>query len=263
MAGRRQTVLGLTIGLILVVAISGLAMYHRSKIDPDAVKKEFEAKIAALDQIPGAEIARKDQAAEELLAVELYKEHAKALWLKLERTHRSLHDAAQLDRAAQKDVASFLSRSKASGGDVRTLEAEARSLILSYGGTRFGRALRDEQARLQSLLESMRGFGAPDYLNLVRDLRKAEQDGHFAAAMALIDAAVKQCADPREYEQKFTELREEVKRKAEAGASKVLVQILGRPRPDAIERIETALPDYAGLPARVSLETRLRELRKP
>lgn len=263
MALRRQTVLGLSSGAVILAAISGLGMYHHLQTDPDAVKKEFEPRLAEWNRIPDRDLARKDKVAEELLDHPLYKEHAKALWLKLDKAHKPIHDALKIDQAAQKDVTGFLARSRMPGGDVRTLEAEARTLILNYGQTRFGDDLRQEQERLRKILDSMEPFGPADFIALQRDVRKAAKEGRYAAAMALIDDAVKKHPTVREYDQKFEELRGEIRKKAEAGAAKFLEQLPSLNRATAIEQLEKALPDYDGFPQRKTLELKLRELKRP
>src|SRR5205807_1161681 len=101
--------------------------------DPTAIKTELEMRTVELHKIPQEEAVRRDALAEELLANEEYKTHAKALWLKMERIHRPIHDAAQLERAAAKEVPPFLARSKDTSAlerdDHKLLIGEARSLI--------------------------------------------------------------------------------------------------------------------------------------
>jgi hypothetical protein len=214
---RRQTVLGLTIGAVLLVAIGGLGMVHFSRIDPDAVKKELDGRIAELQRIPDSESVRKDKLVEELLAVELYKEHAKAAWLKLDRAHRSLHEAAQLERGSEKAVKDFLARSRAPGADPYTLEAEARSLIGLYGFTRWGDALRGEQRRLQVIVDANRGPQSADVLALTRDVQKALKDGKPDEALRAIADFEKRFPSHQEYDGKLAELRDQVKRKVDQG----------------------------------------------
>src|SRR5438874_4165071 len=98
------------VGVTLAGAIGVLWALGNVGPDPTAIKAELEMRTEELHKIPQEEAVRRDALAEELLANEEYKTHAKALWLKMERIHRPIHDAAQLERAASKEVPPFLAR---------------------------------------------------------------------------------------------------------------------------------------------------------
>jgi len=92
---RKQRVLFSALGLGPALVIGGLIVFNAIGPDPAAIKADLEKKMAELDALPPEKITAKDARAEELLAVEEYAQHAKALRLKLERLHAGLHEAAQ------------------------------------------------------------------------------------------------------------------------------------------------------------------------
>ena len=241
-------------GLILVGAIGVLGAINAAGPKPEEIKAQLEARIEELNKIPAQEAVPKDALAEELLANEEYKEHAKALWLKVERAHRPLHDAAQLDRAAQKEVVPYLARSKdfsrLDREDLKLEIGEGRTLIDTYGRTRFGEALRKRLEDLAAKLESLPKPVEPqEILDLQRKVMKALSEGHFSAAMDLITELQKR-PGALDYKGKIEPLIASIRSKAAAAAGAMLerVQMLlaRREKAAALDKLDRAAPDFRG-----------------
>jgi len=257
------------VGLILLGAIGVLWGLNQMGPKPDEIKADFAARIEALNKIPDEEAVRKDALAEEYLANEEYKQYAKALWLKLEKAHRSLHDAAQLDRAAQKEVPPFLARSKdlskAIHEDLNLLIGEARSLINSYGASRFGEPLRKRMDELTAKLESLpKKVSAPDFMSLMGKVTLEQKAWHFSGVMDLIDEFLKR---PGAKDFDTQKLIEETKTRAAAAADELLTRAEGlAARGDkkmALDLLDRAAPDFKRIPKEADRIEGLRRRIKP
>jgi hypothetical protein len=242
--------------LILAGAIGVLWAINEAGPQPKEIKARLEARIEELNKIPAEEAIRKDALAEELLANEEYQHHAKALWLKVERAHRPLHDAAQLDRAAQREVAPYLARSRdfsrLGREDLQLLIGEGKTLIANYGQTRFGAALRKREQELTAKLESLPKLVEPqDILELQRNVIRPLSEGHFSDAKALIDELVKR-PGAEVYRGKIEPLIASIQSKAAAAAVAMLENarmLLGRKeKPAALNMLDRAAPDFRAFP---------------
>ena len=183
------------VGLALIGTI-GVLWALKDPNDPEAIKAELAGRMEELNRIPNEEAIRKDKFVEELRDNELYKTYAKALWLKIERVHRGLHDAAELERAAQKEVLPFFADCK----DISRIEraalqdriGEVRALLDKYGATRYGDALRTQQAALTAKLESMPKPVTPmEVMDLNRNVKLALSGGRAFEALDLIETFLK------------------------------------------------------------------------
>jgi hypothetical protein len=257
------------VGLILLGAIGVLWGLNQMGPKPDEIKADFGTKIEALNKIPDEEPVRKDALAEEYLANEEYKQYAKALWLKLEKAHRSLHDAAQLDRAAQKEVPPFLARSKdlskANHEDLKLLIGEATSLINNYGASRFGEPLRKRLDELTAKLESLpKQVTALDFLDLSGKVTLEQKQWHFSGVMDLIDEFLKR-PGCKVYD--VNKLIEETKAKAAAAADDLLARAEGlSARGDkkmALDLLDRATPDFRRIPKEADRIAALQRRIKP
>jgi hypothetical protein len=244
------------VGLILLGAIGVLWGISISGRTPAEIKAELEAKIEALNKIPAEEAVRKDALAEEMMDNEEYKNHAKALWLKLERAHRSLHDAAQLEKAAAKEVPPFLARSKEFSKllheDLKILIGEARTLINNYGSTRFGDPLRKRMDELTAALDSLpKPVTAREFLDLSGKVTMAQKQGHFSDAIALIEDFMKR-PGAKEYATQAAGLTETTNTKAGSAADAMLEKArmyFGRKdRASALSLLERSEPDFRRFP---------------
>jgi len=217
--------------VLLVGTIGVLWAITTIDVDPEKVKAEFQTKIDELNRIPDQEAIRKDAFALELLDNENYKKYAKALWLKVERAERSLKEAAQLERAAAKEVPPFLARSKdlskIERSELELLIGEARVHIANYGATRYGEALRKRLAELTAKLESLpKLVTPPDFMELIRKVTIAQHEGRYSDAMDLIDELLKR-PGAQEYAKKIETMQESLRTKAAAAALQILQKAQG------------------------------------
>jgi len=248
---KRQTVLGLTAGAILAVAIGILGLLHATAFDPATVKAELERRIAELNAIPETDAIRKDGLAEELLANESYRQHARALYLKVERAHPKLHESAQLERAAQKEVPPFLAQcrdlSKVPPDELSRLWDECRSLLRNYDGTRYGKNLREARDRIQAAVEAQVRCTAKDVVDLQAEILKQVSAGRFALAWRLVDEFEKKYSNAGEFAGKLQPLRHSILQKAHAAKEKMLAEATS---PEARRMVQERLdgPDFKGLP---------------
>jgi len=257
------------VGITLVLAIGALWALNHVGPDPTAIKTELEMRIEELNKIPIEEAIRRDALAHELMDNMEYKTYAKALWLKVERIHRPIHDAAQLERAATKEVPPFLARSKdvskIARADLELLIAEARSLVNSHGATRFGGALRKRQVELAAKLESMpKPVTAPEVPELNQKVKSMLRAGRFSDALDLMEEFLKR---PNEYAKQIDPSAETVKAKAAAAAPGIKLDIqklLDRKDEDAARQLlYRAETDYRRFPRDLEEFAALRRKLKP
>jgi hypothetical protein len=258
-------------GLILVATIGILGILHATAFDPATVKAELERKIEELNRIPAEEAIRKDTFAEELLANASYKEHARALYLKVERAHPRLHDASQLEREALKIVPSFLARcrdlSRLAPADLDLLLDEARSHFNNFAATRYGSALRKAQEALKAKLESApRSVTPPEVVELSRKVHQSVAEGHFSAAIDLIAELMKR-PGALEFNPQIQPLRKTIAQKAAAAVEALLEKARGlMDRGDkalAAQLIDRSMPDFKGMKEAAVLDSYRRTIRLP
>lgn len=237
----QRRIVGTASGL-LVVAIGVLGILHGTSDDPKQVQAELQARIDELHRIPDGDSARKEALAREILADESYRQHARALRLKVEREHPRLCEQANLDREAQKVVPPFLARCKDLGGlarhDLTLLTDEARAQLGNYQRSRYGPALRDALRRLEETTPQP----SPEYLPMLAKVHDGIKQGKFSEAS--------QAAQTRE-------LREMVERQAEAAAKKLVAEA------KSAKEIEEAMPRFKGTRACERLERARKDLTKP
>jgi hypothetical protein len=264
-AKRRRSIVWI-VGLILLGAIGVLWALGNVGRKPEEIKAELEARIEELNRIPAEEPVRKDDLARELLANDDYKNHAKALWLRLEKAQRSLHDAAQLDRAAQKDVPPFLARSKdlsrIERTDLQNLIGECSTLIASYGATRFGDALRQRRDELTAKLESLpKPATASDVMDLSRRVLLAQNEGRHSDPLDIIDEFLKR-PGANDHRKMIDTMIETTNSKAQAAADAMLEKARmqwGRGgRTQALQMLDRSEPDFRRFPKVVAAIEALR-----
>jgi hypothetical protein len=180
------------VGLTLVGAIGVLWAINAAGPDPDQIKAELAARIDDLNKIPTTDAIRREALAKELLDDERYRQHAKALWLKLERAYRAIQTEAQAERAARKEVPPFLARCKELSAvppaAVQALYDELRAHLDNYGMTRFGADLRKVEAELKARLEALpKSVTSLDVVELNRKTRMLVAGSQFDEALRLIE----------------------------------------------------------------------------
>jgi len=214
MAGRRHNVFWITAAL--VIAIGGLAVAKFVAFDPDDVKKEFEREFADL---PKDDVIRRDTLMRGMLANESYQNHAKAQYRDLERAYARTHDAAELEREAQKAVPPFLTRCKelstATTEDLHRLYDEARTHLTNYGTTRQAGPLREAMSRVKERLDQQDKVLPKDLLELQKAVHEHCKGGRIAAAKDAI-AAFRKRPGSNDYAAQLRELEEMVRRKETA-----------------------------------------------
>jgi hypothetical protein len=214
----RQTVIGLTAGAILVVAIGVLWAVSTSGPNPDAIRAELEARIVELNAIPDTDPIRKEAFAKKLIDNEDYRKYARGILIKVERALPKLQAAAHLERAALKDVTPFLARCKEvttlSPAALAALSDEARALLDTYGATRHADALRAAQKRVNEQLAADPPCTSTDVLNLGIAVQKALDKDKVDEARRLIEDFVKKRRGADQFKSQIDQLREKVNRRA-------------------------------------------------
>jgi len=260
-AAKRQTVIALTAGASIVLALGVLASINTDRPDPQAVKTELQAKMVQLDEINDP--IMREKFAKELLANDLYRDLAKALYGKLERAFLKIREAANLERAAMKEIPPFLARCKdlprVPYHELDALHGEANSLLRNYATTRYGEELRRLVEDLKARCAIVIRAGSIDVLALRRDAFKLANEGRFAPAYALILEFEKKYVNAMEFESQLREMKEQVLRRAETALPAPGSLKDPDARKKALERLEG--PDFKGLPL-PALEAAVRELKR-
>jgi hypothetical protein len=263
-AAKRQTVIALTAGAILAVAIGVLGAVKYAEPDSEAIRVELLKRIEELEKIPPIEAIRKDAAAEELLRNEEYRKHALSSLVKLERAHPKLHELANLERAGQKEIPPFLAKCKdlarVPPDELDALQGEVRALLRTYGTTRYGDELRRVEQELKVRCDTFIRCGAKDVVELSSKVQKLSQEGHFAAAYLLVNDFERKYVNAMQYDSQLREIRSGVLRKAEPDVAKLLAegQTSEEARMKALKRLEG--PDFKGLPL-AALDAAVRALK--
>src|SRR5262249_28269156 len=137
---------------------------------------------------------RRDRRLEELLAVEDYKLHARALTLKLEKLHGPAHQAAREELEARKEIPPFLARHSSLDGvpdaQLRPIEDEARALLDRHGTTRYASELRKFRERLAPRLTNATNEESVIFAKMA-EITRARTAGRFAEALDKIDEIVR------------------------------------------------------------------------
>ncbi|RPH43680.1 MAG: hypothetical protein EHM91_08595 [Planctomycetota bacterium] len=265
MAAKRQTVIALTSGALIAVALGVLGILHATAFDPETVRVEAQSRYDQLNRIPENDPIAREALAKELLANEQYREHAKGIIGKIDRAYPKIHEAANLERAARKEVPPFLARckelSRVPPDELDALLGEGRSLLRNYGPTRVGDELRkvvdDLKVRCVAIIRCI----PETVVTLQRDILKLVKEGHCAQAYAMVGEFEKKYINAADFESRLHETRQAVLRKAEAEVAKILAE--GRTseeaRKKALQRLEG--PDFKGLPL-PALEAAVGELKR-
>jgi len=283
MAPGKAKMAGAIFGLLLVGAITVLGILRAASADPDQIKAELAQEILTLNRIPPGEAIRKDEKAEEILASEEYRKYGAGIYLRLEKVHSGLHEAAELERSAQKVVPRFLARcadpEKVPPKELPTLADEARAHLGNYGGTRFGPPLRERLRKIEDLSTRKAGpgpatadgkvpaeggtSGAELLVRAQHEVGEALRTESYSRALEIIDRFQKR-TDDDDLRRRAKELREIVLRKARKASQALLerARVLAREgQPgEAIRLLDSALPNYKGLPESAALEVTRRKL---
>jgi len=232
-------------------ALGVLGIVHAMGPDRDAIRAALADELAKLEAMPADDPVRKDRRIHELKDVENYQIHARALWLKLERLHGPVHEAAQLDEEARKKVLPFLARGVQPGDAALD---ECRALLDSYGNTRYGPALRARQKDLRAAPEKPK----TDPVQFLATVSRERVQGRFARALTLVDDALRDPAAAAEFIAKLKAAREEILKSSKTRAERLLAQAATDRDPAPLEK---ALPDFSGLPEAGRIEAMIRQLR--
>jgi hypothetical protein len=269
---RRPSVLAISIGLVLAAVLAVMGILLALAPDREAIRVRLGHEIDLVEALPANDPVRKDRRIEELLAVEDYQTHARALWLRLDRLHGPLHQAAQADEAARKEVLRFLARCTSldglSLGELRGLDDEARSLLDSHGATRYGPALVQVRDRLaKKMAESVPTCNELDHFHLLQEAQKERLEHRYERAISRIDVQLVNHPRCDSFVALLRRERQAVQRSAALSAQKLLTEAQNDRRDgrkvEAAAALERALPDFKGLPEAGPLQALLTELRRP
>ncbi len=240
--------------------------------DREAIRADLSHQIDLVEAMAANEPMKKDLRIDELLAVDDYKVHARALWLKLERLHGPIHQAAMADDAARKAVPPFLARCTTLAGkspaELRALDDEARALQDEHGATRYGPALLEVRQRLSIAMAT--GLQTCSELEHFRVLQEAQKDriaGRFAQALKRIDETIPKHPRCEQFLVKLQDERVTLLVSANKAAEGLLDQARNDRRDgrkgEAAQALERALPNFKGLPDEGRIRALLTELRRP
>jgi len=176
----------------IALGVGTLAVVKSIQPDPEALQAELRAKLAAIERDSPGDPIGQDQNAEELLAVDSYRDYALGLYRRLERLHGRLHERATLQREAVREVPPVLKRLRAAGGADRR-EAEelwdrVQSLLSRYSESSFGPALTRERDLLRDRLATLPSPGdrLREWVEVTRKARALSQKGDHAGALRLV-----------------------------------------------------------------------------
>jgi len=269
---RRPAVLAISIGLVLAAIAGALGVLYAMSPDREAIREQLALEISRVEAMPANDPVRKDRRIEELLAAEDCKVHARALWLKLERLHGPVHQAAVADDAARKAVPPFLARCATLAGkslaELRSLDDEARALQDEHGATRYGPALLDVRQRLSIAMAI--GLQTCSELEHFRVLQEAQKDriaGRFAQALKRIDETIPKHPRCEQFLVKLQNERVTLLVSANKAAEGLLEQARNDRRDgrkaEAAQTLERALPNFKGFPDEGRIRALLAELQRP
>jgi DNA-directed RNA polymerase subunit H (RpoH/RPB5) len=215
-AARRQTVIAVTAGALIALALGVLGILHATAFDPETVRVEAQSRYDQLNRIPENDPIAREALAKELLANEQYREHAKGILLKIERAYPKVHEAATLERTARREVPPFLAKCK----DLRrvpldeldALHGEGRSLLRNYGTTRYGDELRKVVDELKVRCGMIPRCTANDVVALSGEVQRLLKEGKEADAEDRIREFVKKYLNIAEFETRIRGLEQQVVR---------------------------------------------------
>jgi hypothetical protein len=189
----KMAALGVGIGLAVVGAV--LFVISSGTKNSDQIKKAAEADVERLNKIPEAEIEKRLQAVEEILANEDYQKYAKAE-INLDRLRNSLREQVNREVQAAQRAKSFLERYKEfKDGPPDEYNRQADQLWDNVGvlydtfkTTRFGVQLAEVRQELKEFLEK-RGLSSwsIEFPKLANDVTKLTKDRNFSGAWILVD----------------------------------------------------------------------------
>jgi hypothetical protein len=262
-AAKRQTVIALTAGAGIAVALGILGILHATAFDPELVRVEAQSRLDQLNRIPESDPLAREALAKEILANELYREHAKVVLGKVERMHLKIREAANLERAAMKEVPPFLAKCKdlrrVPHAELDALHGEAGSLLRNYGTTRYGEELKRLVQELKVRCESIIRCTANDVVALSIEVEKLTKEGRFVRGYGLVDEFEKKYVNAQEFESQLREIRQKALRKAESALPGPGSLTTPDARQKALQRLEG--PDFKGLPL-PALDAAVRELKR-
>jgi hypothetical protein len=192
---KRPAALALSIGLIIAALLGVLGILHALAPDGDAIRVEMGRALQEIEAMPDADPVAKDRRIEDVLEVKDYQKYARSSWTKLDRMHGPVHQAKDAELAARRVVPAFLARCSSldgkSPGELRDLEGEAQALRNEHGRTRFGPALTDALARIQSKLALLTPACTDlDHFRILQEIERERLAKHFTEALKKIDEAV-------------------------------------------------------------------------
>ncbi len=269
---RRTAVLAISIGLVLAAVLAVMGILRALAPDREAIRAQLGREIDLVEALPENDPVRKDRRIEELLALEDYRTHARAQWLRLERLHGSAHQAARADDAARKAVPPFLTRSGALDGlslpELRRLDDEARSLLDSHGATRYGPPLVQVRERLaKKMTMAQPGCSDLEHFRLLMEMQKDRIEGRYAQVLSRIDDTRSKHLTCAALLVRMEEEHAAVLRSGSQAAQKFMTQTRNACRigqkAEAVHALDRELPRFKGLPEAGLLQALLTELSRP
>ena len=194
---------------------------------PEEIKADLKARWEAASKLQDKEPVKFENEANEIVANDKFKKYGGELYRGIVKQMPVIHKNAEEQKAAEKDVAPFLSRVKVSKSDPKKLEAEAdalyeeaRSLLSRYQTSSYGpelTAIRDEMMKFQEEKSAGKGQINKDYFTLAREVRVKFTAGDCKGAQAQVsdfETKYKENADATVLKN-VAELKDQIKRGAE------------------------------------------------
>ena len=262
-----------------ILGILGLAgimwAVKASKVDPEEVKKILKKEIESLNKIPKDDFIERDLRFEKILADPQYAKYGGAVRKTVDREHPKVHEAAETQKAADREVKPFLGKVQQAKESPERYDAkaeelydEARSLGDKYNGTNHGAKLIELKEELKKYLENRKTDSwETSYPRMTVDVQKEKEKGDCVAAMALVDGfgeKYKQKDNPP-LSEKLKDLRDSIRRHADAHVEKLhreAQKLLDDGKKDEARKLlEAARPGLAGFPAAEKLKSYIGELK--
>jgi pSer/pThr/pTyr-binding forkhead associated (FHA) protein len=256
--------------MIAVLAILGLGgiislLYFiwKGQVNPEEVKKELKEKIIALGKLSDEEIYKKDKVMEELLANPLYKSYALQMYNEISKVHDKVHELAQEQMAADKDVKPFLMKYESLQGQpeklkdkeaINALYDEAKAKADRFSSTAYKPKLDAIVKELKLLLESLGTDSWLKYIYAKRaEWKKLREEHAFAKTLKSINefgTKWKEASTP-DLAASLNEERDNSKRQAVSFADKLGKDAQATADTDAagaLKQIKDAKPELEGFP---------------
>lgn len=275
----KSNVAAIAIGAAVVLgAIVGVILWLQSKqIDPEKIKAELTAEIERINTIPADDIVGKDDAVHPLLEKEEYKKYAVELRATLLNLERTVHEAAQLQREADKEVDPFFEKYEAVVRDPERFKSEGqklfdelRSLRDRFSGTLQEKKLEESYQEVTKLLEGL-SEQEKDWESLFIGMRTAAEQsgakGDFAGALRQVNefgVAFQEKQKP-DLARKLEDVRESLGRQAGLALDKLVKQAKelaknGR-KDDARKLLREAAAGFDGVSGREKIDEALKEIK--